>query len=205
MMRRSIAFFRGPARHSAIVGLALTLAGCAATPAYQPTAPRFDGPPVWQVAADRIEIKTAPGVMPPDGAVAARLAAQPADVARGWAKSRLKADPGASGTVIYMVEKAEAIERYLQREKGVTALFVKNTEAEFTVAFAVNLTQFDASGVRRGGARAESQVIGQLKEGSDEDDRRKLWERLLIDAADRLDQELQKQAPTGLPGARQIR
>jgi len=190
---------------SAILAATLFLAGCATAPPYRPTAPSFEGPPVFRVSANRIEVETASTVQSPDPAVGARLAAMPEDVARSWPARRLRADPGAGGSLVFTVEKAEATERYLQPKTGITALFTKNPEAEFAVAFAVSLRQFDASGAHRGSARAESLVKGTLPEGADEDDRRKVWERIFKDAAARLDQELIKQTPVGLPGSTKVR
>ncbi len=179
---------------------ALILAACANQPsAYQPTAPAFAGAPVWRIPAERIDVETAPGVEQPAPAVAARLAALPGDVVRTWPKNRLETDPSSRGLAVYTIERAEASERYLPRKKGVTAAFTNNPEAEFTVAFAVNLQLFQGNGAGLGGARAEARVTATLPESADEDDRRKLWERLMKDAAARLDSELQKQIAVGLP------
>jgi len=192
------------ARLAAGVAIALALAGCTTAPAYLPTAPRFEGTPVWQVAADRIEIEVAPEVTPPEPAVAARLAEPPLATAKRWPAARLRTSPGARGTVVYRIERAEATERYLPRKSGVTATFANNAEAELTVAFTVAISETDALGTRRGTARAEASVTGTLREKADEDDHRKLWERLMRDAAERLDKELQAQVPNALRSAGQI-
>ena len=88
----------------------------------------------------------------------------------------------------------------MQPPSGVTALFTKNAIAEYTVAYAVQVTLFDGGGRKRGSARAQSRVRATLLEGADETDKRKLWDKLMHDAARKLDAELQKQVPQGLPG-----
>ena len=181
--------------------LATSLAACAdAPPPYRPAAPEFAGPPQWLTPAERIEVEFAPGLTPPAPSVAARLAATPADVAAAWPKRRLIPDPSSTGLVVYTIERAEAVETLLPRKSGVTALFTRDPEAEFKVSFAVALAIFDASGAKRGGASAEASASATLAEGADERERRELWNRLLGQAAANLDQELQRQAPAGLPG-----
>lgn len=203
MMRRFQSFSRRAALISAAASLAL--AACADAPlVYLPSAPTFEGPPVWQMAADQIRIVEGPDVKAPDPAVSARLAATPAEVARRLAKQRLRADPGARGEVVFTIERAEATEEYLPRKSGVTAIFTKDPEAKLNVAFAVSIDAFDPTGAPRGTARAEASASSTLLEGADEDERRKLWERLLNDAAMRLDAELQKQVPVGLGAVARI-
>lgn len=201
MMRPWIAFCRRAVVLSAIATVALTVAACEKAPLpFTAKAPAFEGPPVWRVAADSIEIEQTPNVVAPGPAVAARLVVLPVDVARAWPRQRLRADPGARGVLVYTIERADASERQLPREKGLTALFRNSPEAEFTVAFAVNLNLFDATGARRGSARAESRATASFRENADETDRRRLWAKLMQEAAARLDAELQKQAPIGLKG-----
>ncbi len=179
--------------------LALALAGCAAeAPPYRPSAPTFAGAPVWRVAADRVEVQEADDLKPTEPPVLARLAADPKDVARAWPKARFRTDPASRGLIVYRIDRAEAVERYLPRKTGVTAAFTKNPEAEFTVAFAVTVTALGSDGAERGTARAEASATSTLNEGTDEDERRRIWERLMRNAAAKLDAELQKQVPVGL-------
>lgn len=206
MTRRWTAFSRRTVLHSAAVALALAVAGCADSKApFKPEPIAFDGAPVWRAPADRIEIEQTPNVAAPGPAVAARLATLPVDVMRAWPKQRLRADPGARGVLVYTIERAEASERYLEPKKGVTSWFISGPEAEFTVALAAHVNLFDATGGRRGSARAEATSVGELKENADETERRRLWDRLMREAAGRLDRELQKHLPTGLPGLEETR
>lgn len=187
----------------ALAAMALALASCASEPAFQPGAPTFDGPPVWRVPASEITVQTSPEVGSPESQVLTRLAASPEEVARRWPASRLRADPSRNGAVVYTVEKASAVEKLLPRKSGVTAAFTRDPESELEIAYAVSIALFDGKGEKRGSARAESSAKSTLAEGSDEDDRRKLWDRLMREAANRLDAELQRQVPTGLPGVEQ--
>lgn len=201
MTRRWRSFSRRAALASAALGLAAALAGCAAAPPpYRPAAPDFGGQPVWRAPAERVEVERAPGLAEPEPAVRSRLAASPAAIAAKWPERRLKADPGASGLIVFTIERAEASERYLPRKQGVTALFTRDPEAEFTVAFAASVALFDGGGAKRGSARADARASATLPEGADERERRELWNRLLGDAAAKLDAELQKHVPDGVPG-----
>lgn len=198
MMRPWIRFSQA-AKLSLAAAAALALSACAAEqPPYRPAAPTFSGAPVWRVAAERVEIQEAADLQPTAPAVLARLAADPKDVARAWPAARLKTDPASRGLIVYSIDRAEAVERYLPRKTGVTATFTKNPEAEFTVAFAVTVTALGSDGAERGTARAEASATSTLNEGTDEDERRMLWERLMKTAAAKLDAELQKQIPVGL-------
>ena len=132
-----------------------------------------------------------------------RRGASPEDVARSGPASRRRTDPSSAGAIIFTIEKASAVERILPRKTGVTAAFTRDPERELEVAYAVSLALFDGKGQKRGAARAEARATSTLIEGSDEDDRRKLWDKLMRDAAGKLDAELQRQVPTGLPGLQQ--
>lgn len=200
-MRLSIDFLpRATALRGAALALAVGLAGCASAPAYQPGAPTFDGGPVWRAPAGQIEIITSPEVGKPETRIMTRLAAAPEDVARSWPDSRLRTDTSQNGAIIFTIEKASATERFLPRKSGVTAAFTRDPESELEVAYAVSLALFNGKGEKRGSARAESRAASTLAEGSDEDDRRKLWDRLMREAAAKLDAELKRQVPAGLPG-----
>jgi hypothetical protein len=191
-------FFRRGILFSGLAA-AFLLAACGETkPPYQPTTPSFSATPVWSIAAGRIDIVEAPTVKAPDPGIAIRLAATPVDIARAWPPRRLRVNLGNTGRVVYTIERAEATERYLRTRGGVTGFFARDPEVEFTVAFAVSLNAYNAAGASLGVANADALASGTLAEGEDEDKRRQLWARLLNDATQRLDQELQKQAPVGL-------
>ena len=180
-------------------GLALTLAACTAPKAsYEPERVTFSETPAWRLAADQIVIKEGPGVSPPDSAVAIRIAEAPVAIIRRWAETRLRTDPASRGTVTVLIERAEASEKFLQKPRGVTAAFADNNEAEVTVAFAVVITATDSSGASSGEARADASIVSTRKESADEDEKRKQLDRMLRDAASRLDVELNKRIPTGL-------
>lgn len=199
-MRLSIDFStRATTLRGAALALAVGLAGCASAPAYQPGAPTFDGGPVWRAPASQIEVVTSPEVGRPETQIMTRLAAAPEDVARSWPDSRLRTDTSQNGALIFTIEKASATERFLPRKSGVTAAFTRDPESELEVAYAVSLALFDGKGQKRGSARAESRASSTLAEGSDEDDRRKLWDKLMRLAAAKLDDELKRQVPAGLP------
>jgi hypothetical protein len=191
-------FFRRGILFSGLTA-ALLLAACGETkPPYQPTAPTFNAAPVWSIAAGRVDIVEAPTVKTLDSGVAIRLAATPVDIARAWPPRRLRVNPGNGARVVYTIKQADATERYLRTRGGVTGFFARDPEVEFTVTFAVSLNAYNAAGASLGAANADAFASGTLAEGEDEDKRRQLWARLLNVAAQRLDQELQKQVPVGL-------
>jgi len=203
-MRLSNSFLqRATALRGAVLALAVGLAGCASAPAFQPGAPTFDGAPVWRVPASQIEVQTSPEVGKPETQILTRLAIAPEDVARSWPASRLRTDSSQNGAIVFTIEKASATERILPRKTGVTAAFTRDAESVLEVAYAVSLALFDGKGQKQGGARAEARASSTFVEGSDEDDRRKLWDRLMREAAAKLDAELQRQVPEGLPGLQQ--
>lgn len=177
----------------------MTLAACtAAQPGYQPKKVTFADQPVWHLAADEILIERGPEIVSPDSAVSVRIAEPPVTILRRWVAMRLAPDSASRGTVTVKIERAEASEKYVQKPKGVTAAFTDNVEAEMTVGFAIVITAKDPSGQKTGEVRADASVISNRLESADEDAERRQWERILQDAATRLDAELNNRIPNGL-------
>jgi hypothetical protein len=182
-----------------VAGIAFGVAACTAPVApYQPAKVTFAEAPVWRLAADQIVIKEGPGVAPPDAAVAIRIAEPPTEIIRRWAATRLRTDSASRGTVTVLIERAEASERFLQKPRGVTAALTDNAEAEVTVAFAVVISATDSSGASTGEVRADASIVSTRNESADEDAKRQQFDRMLRDAAARLDAELNKRIPAGL-------
>jgi hypothetical protein len=183
-----------------LAGAALALAACATAPAYSPTAPTFDPPPSYTLAAGVIAVVIGPNVEDPKPGVAIRLATTPKAVVADWARSRLVADLGSTGRAELLVEEASATETALETRGGVTGVFTRDPKLDFKVAFAVTLNLFDGAGRPAGSARATSSASATFAEGQDEDQRRRIWERLLKQAAERMDAEMQAQLQSGLDG-----
>ncbi len=189
-------------RRTAVGALAvaaiLGLGGCASDPVYIVEPYEYAETPVWQVRAGEIRVVEAPGLAAPDPAIAARLAEPPAKTAGRWTAARLRTESDSLGSVVFTIEEASASERILRTRGGVTGLVTRDPESELTVAYAVDVQAYGPDGGRLGGAKAQSSASSTLREGQDEDDRRRLWTRLVKEATDRLDKELQRQVATGL-------
>jgi len=181
--------------------LAAALAGCQTTEPFRATAPVFEPPPVWTVAADRIETEIAPGADAVDPEAAVRLGASPLETALAWPMARLRPDPAARGRVVYRVEKATATRETLETTSGVAGAFRRDPEFRLSVAFAVSLASYGGDGSETGGATAQASASRTVREGANEEDRRKAWDAVLREAARELDEQLIRQTPTGLARA----
>jgi hypothetical protein len=127
----------------------LTLAGAGAcTPPPKPAAPNliFSGGPQFVLPAEgKVEVveQYQPPLEPPH--VEHEFGLTPAQIARAWARDRIKVDPG-DGTVRMTIVEASVVQNELKTDKGLAALFKNQPDRQLVAQLKVRLDYVGIAG-----------------------------------------------------------